>query len=236
MTKRKANKKSASSINEIAGVDNFFEKENLRFIVGLLILLVALFMLLAFISYLFTGDADQSYLDAASSSGQFSVSNYAGEFGAKTAYYWIHDCFGLSSFMIPVFLLFLSMKLMRAYKVRIWKWFLHCSILMIWFSIALAYFANDYFTQSFIYPGGLHGTYTCQLIKSRIGSPGLFFLLIATLIIYLIFLTDETVNVVRRLLNPQEYLKNKLKKEPSDVPVQNVDATNDIKKENEKPQ
>ena len=151
---------------------NFLTGDSAQVILGLICIMFAFYMLLAFVSFFFTGDADQSVIeqitekDMANLDGEFA--NHAGSIGARLAFFWINDCFGISAFLIPLFLLMLGFKLVRAYKINIWKWFISFSIIMFWFSIALAYFATPFFDESFIKPGGDHGIYVSKWIAGQI--------------------------------------------------------------------
>jgi len=192
------------------GVKEWAQGDTLRFLCGLFLLIAAIFMLLAFTSNFFTGLADQSGCEGGDLT---EAANYGGSLGARTAYYFMHDCFGLCAYFIPVFLIFASMKLMRAYKVRLWKWFLNCTILMVWGSVALSLAQDTAMPESWLeIPfdlGGLHGNYIRDYLVRTIGLPGAFILILATAVCYLIYLSNETINVVRKLLNPTEYLKKK---------------------------
>lgn len=73
------------------------------------------------------------------------VKNYAGARGAQLAEFLINECFGLAAYFIILFLAVVGMKLMKAYQFRIWKWFMSCSILLIWFSITLGFIFDGTF-------------------------------------------------------------------------------------------
>lgn len=188
---------------------NFLTGDSAQVILGLVCIMFAFYMLLAFVSFFFTGDMDQSVIeritekDMANQDGEFA--NHAGSIGARMAFFWINDCFGISAFMIPLFLLMLGFKLVRAYKISIWKWFISFSIIMFWFSIALAYFATPFFDESFIKPGGEHGVYVSKWITGQIGAPGLIIGLITVALIFLIYLSNETINLIRDILNPTRW-------------------------------
>ena len=192
---------------EAGGLKEILQGETLRFICGLLLLIVALFMLLAFSSNFVTGAEDQSGVEA----GQLTdPANYGGRVGAYVAYYFMHECFGIPSYFIPLFFLFASMKLMSAYKVRLWKWFLNFTFLMVWLSVTLAFFIPDNWVTGLAFlPGGGHGDYICRTLSEQIGQVGLFILLAALAICYLVYVSRETMHVIQRLLNPTNYLKNK---------------------------
>jgi hypothetical protein len=38
----------------------------------------------------------------------------------------------MASIFIPFFMICTSLRIMQVYKVRLWKWFLTCSLFMIW--------------------------------------------------------------------------------------------------------
>ena len=102
--------------------DPLTREETIRMAAGVLLLLLAAFTLLAFVSHLFTGGEDQKVLQ----SGVFSgAKNWAGYAGAWWSDYWITRNFGFGAFFLPVFLFAASLKLTGAYHVRLWKWFIN---------------------------------------------------------------------------------------------------------------
>lgn len=113
---------------------------------------------MAFSSFFFTGAADQSIIDSGSSADLAAVNNqvknYAGSRGAQLASYLINDCFGVSSFIL-VFLAVAGLKLMRVRVVRLWKWFIGCTLLLVWFSVFFGFAFMDHYQDSFIYLGGV---------------------------------------------------------------------------------
>ena len=202
-------KRATSKKQEKQGFFAMFKPENgwnetLRFVAGLIILAIALFLILAFVSQFFAGQNDQSIIESHSAE---RVHNYAGKLGALSADYFINRCFGVCAFFIPLFLLMLSMKLMRTYKVRLWKWFLNFSILMIWGSVALSFCQKHFFPDSWTGVawkwGGDHGDNICNMLENPLGPVGAAAILIVLAILYLMYITGETVNVIRKLLNPK---------------------------------
>ena len=125
---------SLSFFGKVAAI---FKNETMHFVIGLVLVIFSVYLLLAFSSFFFTGAADQSILDGANAqelaSTNNGVKNYAGSRGAQLASYLINDCFGISSFFILVFLAVTGLKLMKVRVVRLWKWFIGCSLLLIWY-------------------------------------------------------------------------------------------------------
>lgn len=176
-----------------------------QFVVGLLLMFISLYMLLAFISFLSTGAADQSLLEnpAPGELGTDNdVKNFAGAQGALLANWLINGCFGLSAFFIAIFMAAAGIKLMRAYQINLSKWFICCSLLLVWSSVALGFIFGTPEADSFLYPGGLHGYNVSNWLTSQIGAPGVWLLLLATAILFAIYLSRETINLIRKMLRP----------------------------------
>lgn len=203
--------RSASSLWEAIGIDNILHNERFNFVIGFCLLFVAGYLIWAFASFFATGAADQSIIEMPrdgeimNQNGEFQ--NACGSLGAYASWFFIKRGFGLSSFLIPAFILLVAINLMRAYKVNILKWFMCMSLIMIWASVAMAKFLTPLFENACYNPGGDHGMAVCQQIEGFIGMPGLTALLILTAIVFLVYLSMETVIIIRKLFNPLHYLR-----------------------------
>ena len=60
-------------------------------------------------------------------------------------------------------------------------------------------------------PGGDHGAYVCQWLENVVGAPGLVAILLVVAISFMTYVTTETINVIRKMLNPIDYLSRKVK-------------------------
>lgn len=197
--------------------------DTLRVVIGIIILIIALFMLLSFTSFIINGYADQARMETETYT---QANNYGGGLGLMTAQYFMNGNFGVCAYFIPLFLLMLSMKLINAYKVRLWKWFLNFSILMIWGSIAFSIAQKNFLPKPLLDVGfkwgGAHGDAICDYSTNMLGLTVTILIMVALALFYLIYLTGETINWIRYALNPKEYLikTGRLKKpgtEPEDV-------------------
>ena len=125
-----------------------------------MLVIFSVYLLLAFSSFFFTGAADQSIIDSGNSADLAAVNNNVKtmpDLAEQLASYLINDCFGISSFFILVFWRVAGLKLMRVRIVRLWKWFIGCTLLLIWFSVFFGFALMDHYQDSFIYLGGMHG-------------------------------------------------------------------------------
>ncbi len=178
--------------------------EAIRVACGVILLAVAAFTLLSLVSHLITGGEDQKVLQSGAFSG---AKNWAGYIGAWWSDYWITRNFGFGAFFLPVFLFAASLKLTGAYHVRLWKWFINCTFLLCWVSIAGAFFFESAFSSTpsvaYISPGGIHGQNVVALLKSISGAVGTFLVIVLTLLAYFCYLSAETIRIIKRLLHPQ---------------------------------
>ena len=220
--KKKTN--TSSSFKEVLGIDKIFHNERLNFFLGFLLLFVAGYLIWAFISYFTTGAADQSMIETPrdgeimNQNGEFQ--NACGSLGAYSSWFFIKRCFGIPAFLIPIFIFLLSINLMRAYKVGLLKWFMCLTIIMVWASITFAKFLSPFLPNSHFNPGGDHGQAMCETIEGLIGAPGLIFLLAVSAVAFLIYLSRETVFLIRKIFNPLRYLK----KIPMEINIGRGDA------------
>jgi len=207
----KATEKTATSLKEALGIDKIFYNERVNFVLGFCLLFIAGYLAWAFVSYFTTGAADQSIIEAPRDSeilnqnGEFQ--NACGSIGAYASWFFIKRCFGLAAFIIPIFILMMSVNMMRAYKVSLLKWFMCLAIIMVWASVTFAKFLAPLFTDACFNPGGDHGLAISQQIEGFIGMPGLTAVLALTAIAFLTYLSMETIIILRKVLNPLHYLK-----------------------------
>ena len=238
MAKKKSDKETEPKKVSTKRFSAFFKNETTHFVIGLISVIFAVYLLLAFTSFFFTGAADQSILDNQQPGELMQttnhVKNYAGARGAQLAEFLINECFGLAAYFIILFLAVVGMKLMKAYQFRIWKWFMSCSILLIWFSITLGFIFDGTFGNSFIYPGGLHGYNVSNWLISQVGIPGLGLLLFITALLFFVYLSNETIQIIRKALHPNFKRKKKGEQASSaaeESPVKETPRKEENKKE-----
>ena len=213
MVKKKKVRKP-KSFSETIGFHNIFSNEKTDFALGVLLVLTSLYVIIAMFSYFYTGQADQSILENLrpgewmNSDRQFA--NYCGSLGAILSYIIITKNFGIAAFFIPVFIILVGLRLMGVYKVNLWKWFFGMALVMIWSSIAFSKFLTPLMGNLVFNPGGDHGVYCVQQLENIIGTPGLTVILLITALAFLTYLSAETIDIIRKALNPKKYFSNKV--------------------------
>ena len=227
-TKKTKAEKPATNFSEALGLNKIFDNERLNFFIGVLLLVLAAYTIMAFISFLTTGAADQSIIEELRagelSNQQHEFSNSCGSLGAYLSWFFIKRCFGIPAFIIPLMILITSLHLIKAYRVKLLKWFLALMVIMIWASITMAKFLSPFFAESHFNPGGDHGQHVCQLIEGYIGTPGLTAILALVAIAFLTYISAETILIIRKLLNPKKFFDTVKFKITNDDPNEPIDS------------
>jgi len=163
-------------------------------IIGLFFLIVSLYLLVAFTSYLFTWEDDQSYVldsnggwsnllrtpEELAKSGVVNhvVENWLGKVGALLSHQFIYEWFGIASFLfIGIFFIIGFRMLFKVRLLSVIKTLGYSFFLLIFISVTLAFF------HSFVsdYPHFLEGEFgfwTNRFLAAQIGNAGIAGLLV----------------------------------------------------------
>lgn len=175
----------------------FLNDRRFHLSIGFLLLVSSLFLLTAFISYLFTGKADQSLMGNVAETGLRAsgqeAENWLGLFGAYTAHYFIYQFFGIASFLIPPFLFLIGYKIVFNKEILpISKSFWFTLFFLIWVSVFIGYFMiNSDRINIWGFLGGGTGFELAILFDSLMGWGTLLFLLFA-LTVFIIYFFNIT--------------------------------------------
>ena len=123
---------------------SFFSDKKAKIILGITLLFTGMFLLLAFLSYLRHGPADQSvvsaFLDTKIKDSGEDVANLFGVMGALAAHYFIFNWFGLGAFLVPFFLLNLSVTVLGYHEIfKIQKSFIFTVFYLVWLTLLSGY-------------------------------------------------------------------------------------------------
>ncbi len=193
-------------------LSNSFQSEKSRFIIGLFILLIAVYLLISFISFLFYGAADQSRLDLPWKelvlNSDIHVGNKAGKTGAWLADVIINRGFGFASFLFIYLLIITGFRIMKIKLVKYRQSVIFSLVLIIWISITTGFIFPKTDAASFIYPGGRYGFILSNWMNSLIGETGLALLLLVSALTILVVRYENAYFTVSGLF------KKKRKEEP----------------------
>ena len=176
--------------DRIASFQAFTKDERTHKVAGLLMIMISFFMLVSFLSNLFTWKTDQAIAGVDTmwqllSRSDVNVNNWLGKFGAITGLRFQNEWFGICAFLIP-FILFL-------YGVRIlWevtllpfgKTIRYSLFTMIWLSTFLGYIFHN--SSSLLVLAGGYGYRMSQTLNSFVGFIGTGTLLVFSFVGFLV--------------------------------------------------
>ncbi|RLD64386.1 MAG: DNA translocase FtsK [Bacteroidetes bacterium] len=207
--KKEKNKKDQEESSKPQKKHSLFKDERFKFILGIATFSFAIFILLAFISYLFTWQVDQSKLDinfsTLISDANITVENWAGKTGAFLAHLFIHKSFGVASFSIIIILVILSFKLVSIKLFSLLKTVKYSILFSIWLSITLGYLFGD----MYFFLGGAHGYFISKWLNAFIGNISTALLIILSLLAFLTLTFDNFFIAIKNILN-KLYSKQKI--------------------------
>jgi DNA segregation ATPase FtsK/SpoIIIE, S-DNA-T family len=190
MSKEKEENKRKTSKNakDSGKSKSFFSDERIKFVAGILITGFALYLLLAFVSYLFWWKTDLSLPSKDVISGpEIAVKNWAGKSG-----YWLSDMiigfgFGYGAFFLPLIFGSVGLFLLNFPKIRVWSLISKFTFAAILLSLILGYLfgeAGGYLRSG---PGGAQGYLITRWSNAFMGIIGSGVLLVFLTVSYLIF-------------------------------------------------
>ncbi|BDD03379.1 DNA translocase FtsK [Aureibacter tunicatorum] len=177
---------------------SFFNDPKFKFSTGLFLIILSVFLSVSFVSFLFTGKADQSVLQAIfdqsiQSSGQ-EIENWLGLLGAFASFIFIYKWFGISAFLINPLIFLIGFKLLVQKEVfPIYKAFKFISFMTIWISMLFGYMNLENSTPNEMsFMGGGIGFELATLFNGLVGWGTLLFLLFALVIFVVYFFNLNT--------------------------------------------
>ncbi|HKJ78869.1 MAG TPA: DNA translocase FtsK 4TM domain-containing protein, partial [Prolixibacteraceae bacterium] len=186
----------------------FFRNEKFRFILGVLVLLVSAYLLIAFISFLFYGAADQSKFDIEGTEyvldSSIKVQNKAGKTGAWFAEKIINQGFGLASFIFIYLLLITGIKILGRNLVAYRGSMVFSLLLVVWLSVTLGMVFSKTDAGSFMYMGGQYGFVISTWLSSLIGESGLILLLFLSALTLVILRFEKAYSGITRMFGTKD--------------------------------
>jgi DNA segregation ATPase FtsK/SpoIIIE, S-DNA-T family len=190
-------KKSKSAKSKTRFNFDFIKDPRFALAAGFFLLITSLYLFTSFLSYLFTGKADQSVMEALWStniaeSGR-EVDNWLGLYGAVTSHFLIFKWLGVSAFFIPPLLFLVGFKLVfKRELVSIFSAFILSVFAGLWLSLLLGYITHNMAGVSEI--GFISGGLGYELAKISAGlfGWGTFLILVLSLFIFIIYYFNVT--------------------------------------------
>ena len=191
-----------------------FKNKNNQLIFGSFLFLLACYLLIAFSSFYVEWKSDNSIV---MNSGIYEVlthsdiKNSLGGLGAYLSHLLIYKLFGVSAYLIFIFIFCLSLRVFGFRKISIPNLLFYCLVFLIYFPIFIYHFF-----ESSIISGGL-GIYSENLLSNVLGEIGTTLLLITLFILYFFinhksFIDEVFIYLKEFSLQSFHFLSNKLKR------------------------
>ncbi len=170
--------KAISWKDRTASISSKYSSTKVRNSIGLVLLCLSLFLLVAFTSYLFTGNADQSILSTPTSelSSEAEISNWLGSGGAKISQKFIGDWFGISAFSLVLITFLMGFKVLFNIMLLPFKKVLKYSLFAaIWLPMFLGFFFDS---GKLLFLGGGIGMAMNHWLSILVGNAGLLIIIL----------------------------------------------------------
>jgi S-DNA-T family DNA segregation ATPase FtsK/SpoIIIE len=173
-----------------------------KLVIGSTLLVIGIYLGIAFFSYFYTGQSDQSILSQFPSR-EIKANNWVSLIGAQLSHFFLYKGFGIASFLFSglIFLtgIYVFLNLNKARIIRHWFW---GTLIVIWISIALGFTYNN-----FPLLGGTIGYEINRFLQDYIGKLGIILFLVLTFITYLAIRFKATSQPIIRLFKRSEIRK-----------------------------
>jgi S-DNA-T family DNA segregation ATPase FtsK/SpoIIIE len=176
---------------------SFLNDPRFTLAIGFTLLIGAIFLFISLLSYLFTGKADQSVIEALASDTIIEAGreadNWLGLWGAIVSHAFIFRWFGVAAFFIPPILFLAGFRLIFKRSLASLSGTMMFSIFSIlWLSLLFGYITlqNDGVSEWGFLGGGLG--YNLAKVSDSIFGWGTFLILILALLIFIIFYFNVT--------------------------------------------
>lgn len=174
-------------------------KEGLYLICGLVFLALAIYTLIALVSYVFTWAQDQSsYVGSDIFSSLSNVENGGGKIGLWWANLLVSKLFGLGAFIIPFFFFGVALFCLKIKRVKLLRLFFitvfGCILISVFFSFVFSFTGVDrLFGTS---AGGSYGFAVNKWLKTMLGTPGTAAILILAIIGWCIIINKSLIKKI----------------------------------------
>ncbi len=192
---------------------SFVQDPRTHYVVGAVLVALAFFLAVAYISFFFTGFHDDSLLSSSDTTlKRTEIQNILGLPGAWSAERLINGSFGISSVALILLLLVFGLKLLNITKTSGTRWFFHSVFWLLWTSVVLGYAQTMFgLNHWFIQLGGSHGHLLSSWLYSYVYSIGMILIIVLTLVIYCIVADPHFTDHVKAAWI---WIKGKFSKQP----------------------
>ena len=168
------------------------EFKQLPLTMGIILISIAIFLFIAFISYLINGPADQSLVmnnpDQAVRESARASQNWVGYLGAQASHWLIYRWFGIAAFLLPPFLFLVGFNwTFKVSLISLTRYAVFSLFFTAWLGLLMGYMVI--LVEGYSYWSFLSGGFGYELAKlsSDFLGMGTFILIAGALLIFIIF-------------------------------------------------
>ena len=178
------------------------KNDKIRVVVGFGLIGLSVFLMLSFLSFLFTWEHDQSVFDNSIAQFFFNkdivVENWGGKFGALVSKKVIHDWMGVSAFLLVLISLVAGLRLFNIARTSLRKCIRVSIILMIILSLSAGYLFRDMWDANI---GGAHGYFVSQWLIASVGEFGTGIIILVLLMLFIVFTFSSAASSIMSLFS-----------------------------------
>lgn len=225
-TSKTKSKKKTEKESTVSLIINRFNKKKIKSSIGVGLILLSFFLLVANFSYLLTWQVDQSRIigkglfELLFDGSEVPVANWMGKFGTWSSHLLIYRWFGIASFIIPFLLFILGFKaLFNTSLLPITKTITTSVLSITWFSLFFGLFSNN-----ISYLGGNFGFQLNSWLAIAIGKIGVVVLTIGLAYLFYKVILNFKIPFISNLFKKAEEQEEHLSevKSEEDTILQNV--------------
>lgn len=202
-------------------------------IVGLVIIVLCIYVFIAFFSFFFTGAEDQSLLKEDNSSEYLSenIKNWTGLNGARISDFFINRTFGVPVFAILIYFVLFGLWLTDfndSFGKKWYRQFIYCTFTLIWGSVFFGSFISGY-EDTNLFLGGEHGYQINLFLRGYVGWVGVVLLLAFSLLLFSFYAVNGLMDRMKcSLKKSKSNIKSGNKENSLDVETEKTDDESNV--------
>ncbi|MFH1004918.1 MAG: DNA translocase FtsK 4TM domain-containing protein [Bacteroidota bacterium] len=204
---------------------SFLKNKSLHNVLGLSLLLASVYMLIAFSSFLITWQTDQdkvmgSWYELFFSEDDINIDNWLGKFGAVISHVFIHNGFGITSFI------FVALSFLAGFRILfnislfpLRKFFKRAFFMIFWLSVSIGFV----FQSKYFFLGGTFGYQSSLWLSSALGTIGTGFLLVFIFLGFIAISFNYSFNWIKNKNNNSQIESLDDLEQLEDLPTENIE-------------
>lgn len=221
--KRNSSRKNNNDKNHFS-IMSFINDKRTHILLGVTMLICAVYLLVISISYFSVGDIDQSRvlnnsISELSQQNQL-IQNAGGPFGAIVSHSLITQGLGIGALVLIFYLTAIGISLLNIYRIKFWSFTFKCIIISVTLSIVTDLVTFN--SNSYIYWGGEHGHFVNDFLLRTTniwGALGVSIILLT--IVALIFFNEIRALIIyskKAILNRQVRIRKEYEQDDNYAP------------------